>query len=178
MTYSVDMTESNPKEITPSQRRALRARAHALEPVVLIGDKGLTATVLAEIERALAVHELIKVRAQAERGERARMLDAACSATGASIVQHIGKILVLYREKPPEVAAKTRPKARKSAPRGAADDRPASRERETAGRPRRPSTASARREAADARGTGRPGSRTASPRRAPARPLGRQRTSR
>ncbi len=172
------MTESNPKEMTPSQRRALRARAHALEPVVLIGDKGLTATVVAEIERALGAHELIKVRAQAERGERARMLEAACSATGASIVQHIGKILVLYREKPPEAAAKARPKARRPAPRGAADDKAGTRDRETVGRPRRPSTASARREAAGPKGTGRPGSRTASPRQGPERPLRRPRTSR
>jgi len=55
------------EEITPAQRRALRAKAHALQPVVLIGDKGLSEAVLHEIEVNLTSHELIKVRAQSER---------------------------------------------------------------------------------------------------------------
>src|SRR3954470_14473113 len=89
-------------ELTLAQKRSLKARAHRLEPVVLIGDKGLSGSVLAEIERALSAHELIKVRAQAERGDRASMLEEISARTGASAVQHIGKVLVFYRPKPPE----------------------------------------------------------------------------
>ncbi len=88
-------------ELTPAQRQALKALAHKLTPVVLIGDKGLTPQVLEEIDRALAVRELIKVRAGAlERDARASALAEICAHTGAQVVQHIGKMLVIYREKP------------------------------------------------------------------------------
>jgi RNA-binding protein len=88
-------------ELTPQERTALRARAHKLTPVVMIGDKGLTEAVLAEIGRALDAHELIKVRAASdEREQRETWLRQTCEALGASPVQHIGKILVLFRESP------------------------------------------------------------------------------
>jgi RNA-binding protein len=87
--------------LTPEQRRRLRARAHALDPVVMIGQSGLSAAVLQEIERALKSHELIKIRvAGAERNDRELMLEAVCRATAAEPVQHIGKILVIHRENP------------------------------------------------------------------------------
>jgi len=58
--------------LNPAERKALRARAHKLEPVVMIGGKGLTDEVIAEIDRALSAHELIKVRAAGlEREARA-----------------------------------------------------------------------------------------------------------
>ena len=85
--------------LNPAQRKSLKARAHSLEPVVIIGGRGLTDEVLAEIDRALHVHELIKIRAAAlERGEREEALAAICDRTGAQAVQHIGKVLVLYRK--------------------------------------------------------------------------------
>ena len=85
--------------LNPAQRKSLKARAHALEPVVIIGGRGLTDEVLAEIERALRAHELIKVRAAAlEREEREQAFSAICDRTGAQAVQHIGKVLVLYRK--------------------------------------------------------------------------------
>jgi putative YhbY family RNA-binding protein len=85
----------------PAARKALKARAHALEPVVQIGEKGLSEEVLAEIARALAVHELIKVRAAGlDRDRREKALAGICARTGAQAVQHIGKVFVLYREKP------------------------------------------------------------------------------
>jgi putative YhbY family RNA-binding protein len=88
-------------ELTPQERTALRARAHKLDPVVMIGDKGLTESVLAEIGRALDAHELIKVKAASdEREQREAWLEQACEALGAAPVQHIGKILVLFRENP------------------------------------------------------------------------------
>ena len=87
--------------MTPQERSRLRALAHALDPVVMIGQSGLSPGVVAEIERALESHELIKIRvAGVERDERQAMLDEVCRATGAEPVQHIGKILVIHRENP------------------------------------------------------------------------------
>jgi putative YhbY family RNA-binding protein len=86
--------------LTAPQRKALRARAYKLDPIVQIGGKGLTGEVLAEIERALKAHELIKVRAgTAERDERDRMLEEICEKTGAAAVQQVGKVFVIYRKK-------------------------------------------------------------------------------
>jgi len=86
--------------LSPSERRALKARAHKLEPVVRIGAKGLTVDVVEEIDRALKAHELIKVRAGAlERDERDSAVASICEKTGAEAVQHIGKVFVLYRKK-------------------------------------------------------------------------------
>jgi RNA-binding protein len=81
-------------------RKALKAKAHKLEPVVLIGAKGLTEEVLAEIDRALKAHELIKVRALLERGDRDVAFKAICEHTGAQEVQQVGKVCVLYRKNP------------------------------------------------------------------------------
>lgn len=84
--------------LTPSQRRFLRARAHGLDPVVLIGDAGLSDAVLREIDLSLRAHELIKIRAAGEdRDGREALLQAICERLGAAPVQHIGKILVVYR---------------------------------------------------------------------------------
>src|SRR5712691_8983120 len=89
------------RPLSPSRRRELKARAHALDPVVLIGGAGLSPAVLAEIDRSLKSHELIKVRVNgADRLARDAILDEICSRTGAQPVQHIGKILVLFRENP------------------------------------------------------------------------------
>ena len=85
--------------LSPSRRRELKARAHALDPVVLIGGAGLTPAVLAEIDRALKSHELIKVRVPgADHPEREEILAEICRQTEAQAVQHIGKVLVLFRE--------------------------------------------------------------------------------
>lgn len=86
--------------MTPAERKVLKTRAHRLEPMVIIGGKGLTAEVVAEIDRALKAHELIKVRAPAaERDAREQMLSAICEQTGAQAVQQIGKVFVLFRKK-------------------------------------------------------------------------------
>jgi len=83
------------------QIRELKAKAHKLEPVVIIGAKGLTEEVLAEIERALKAHELIKVRAPAlERVARNEVLTQVCARTGAARVQQVGKVFVIYRKNP------------------------------------------------------------------------------
>jgi RNA-binding protein len=99
-------------ELTPSERRALRARAHHLRPVVIVGDAGLTPDVTREIDVSLRSHELIKIRVPGEeRGSRKELISAICEATGAQPVQHIGKILVIYRPRPEDE------KARETAPR-------------------------------------------------------------
>jgi RNA-binding protein len=87
--------------LTAAERKALKGKAHKLEPVVQIGAKGLTDEVVAEIERALTAHELIKVRAAAmEREERDTALKEIVLRTAALPVQQVGKVFVLYRKKP------------------------------------------------------------------------------
>ena len=86
--------------LNPAERKALKGRAHKLEPVVLIGNKGLTDQVVKEVDLALKVHELIKVRAPSvERGDREETLRTLCERTGAEAVQIIGKVFVMYRKR-------------------------------------------------------------------------------
>ena len=93
-------------ELTSAQRRALRARAHELDPVVMIGEAGLTTTVLNEIHRNLASHELIKIRVFGDdHAARVSVHDEICSTLHAAPVQHIGKILVVYRPAPEKAVA-------------------------------------------------------------------------
>lgn len=99
------------KTLTPAERRALKARAHQLDPVVMIGDSGLTSAVLHEIDLALNSHELIKIRALGDdREARSALADAIAEALDASPVQQIGKMLVLFRPRPPEAEAARAPK--------------------------------------------------------------------
>ncbi len=94
-------------ELTSTLRRALRARAHGLTPVVMIGEAGLSTTVLNETHRNLASHELIKIRVFAgDHATRSRLLDEICATLHAAPVQHIGKILVIYRPAPEKAVAK------------------------------------------------------------------------
>jgi RNA-binding protein len=95
--------------LSPSERRELTARAHDLEPVVMIGKEGLTASVIREIDRNLKAHELVKIRAMGERADRERWIGEAADLLNAAPVQHIGKVLVLWRENPE--LAKARAKA-------------------------------------------------------------------
>lgn len=87
--------------LTPAQRQFLKARAHSLQPVVMIGNQGLTPAVLKEAECALLAHELIKIKAASDDADTRRgWADALCAATGAHEVQRIGKVLVIYRPAP------------------------------------------------------------------------------
>ena len=87
--------------LSPIERKKLKARAHALDPIIHLGGKGLTEEVIAEIGRALAAHELVKVRAGGmERDAREAALAEICARLDAQPVQHIGKVLVLYRQRP------------------------------------------------------------------------------
>jgi RNA-binding protein len=146
---STRMRAMNP--ISPAERRVLKARAHALNPVVIVSGAGLSASVIAEIDRCLKAHELIKIRVFSDdRLQRESLLEGICERTGASPVQHIGKILVVYRqnpESPTPQRARTKPKApargqtaRARSTRGAGRSGPSKRA-PAPGRPRRRSTA-------------------------------------
>ncbi|MBJ7503599.1 MAG: YhbY family RNA-binding protein [Polynucleobacter sp.] len=87
--------------ITPAQRKSLKAKAHDLNPVVMIGNAGLSPSVIKEAQLALKSHELIKIRVLGDDRElRAEMYDKLCDALHAAPVQHIGKLLVVWRPKP------------------------------------------------------------------------------
>ena len=84
--------------LSTKQKQFLKGLAHHLNPVVMLGNNGLTEGVLAEIDNALAYHELIKVKiAGADRETKRLIIDAILRETNASEVQIIGHILVLYR---------------------------------------------------------------------------------
>jgi RNA-binding protein len=84
-------------ELTSAQRKWLRGRSHALEPVVRLGKNGLTEGVLAEIDGALASHELIKVQAPAPRAEKEEIARRIEEALDASLVGLVGHVLILFR---------------------------------------------------------------------------------
>ena len=87
-----------PVSLTPRERVSLKGRAHALEPLVHVGQAGLTDAVVRETERALAAHELIKVKIGAlDRVARAQLGETLCERTDAVLVQSVGKVFVLWR---------------------------------------------------------------------------------
>jgi putative YhbY family RNA-binding protein len=104
------------KTLTPAERRALRARAHSLHPIVMIGNAGVTPGILKEIDLALKSHELIKMRMLGDdRDARASAFDRICDAVDASPVQLIGKILVIFRPRPEPEAVPPAPRPGKKA---------------------------------------------------------------
>ena len=95
-----------PVPLTPRERAKLKARAHPLEPVVHVGNAGVTDKVAAELDRALTAHELIKVKVAApDRDAREALCDDICARADAAEVQRVGKVLVLWRPRPEEEQA-------------------------------------------------------------------------
>ena len=93
-------------QLKPAQRKEHRAAAHHLDPVVAIGNEGLTAAVRKEADTALNAHGLIKVRVFADdREARETLFQALADTLGAAPIQHIGKLLVLWRPMPEKVKA-------------------------------------------------------------------------
>ena len=85
--------------LTPNQRKHLRRLGHALQPVVLIGQQGLTEAVVREMDLALDAHELLKVRARVgERKLREDILAELAARTGSDLVQAIGNVGLYYRK--------------------------------------------------------------------------------
>jgi putative YhbY family RNA-binding protein len=102
--------------LSPKERQALKARAHGIKPVVLLGHSGLSTPVLKEIDRALVAHELIKVRVPGDdREERDSVFAEVADALSAARVQAIGKLLVLYRPTPEAAEPTTAPARDRSA---------------------------------------------------------------
>ena len=87
-------------QLTPAQRKEHRAEAHHLDPVVMVGGDGLTANVKKEVDSALNSHGLIKVRVFSDdRAAREAMFQTLADELNAAPIQHIGKLLVLWRPK-------------------------------------------------------------------------------
>lgn len=90
-----------PATLTPRERAHLKARAHKLEPTVFVGHGGATPAVIAEVDRALTAHELIKVKILGgDREAREAIGNQICAGADAAPVQHVGKVIVLWRPKP------------------------------------------------------------------------------
>ena len=90
-----------PHALTARERAHLKARAHGLEPVVHAGTSGVTDRLVAEVDRALTAHELIKVKVNTDdRADRFAIGDEICVRTGAAAVHRVGKIVVLWRPRP------------------------------------------------------------------------------
>jgi putative YhbY family RNA-binding protein len=88
-------------QLTPTERKVHRALAHHLDPVVMIGNDGLTPSVLKEIDLALNSHGLIKVRVLGDdRNQRESMFLELADQLGAAPIQHIGKLLIFWRPQP------------------------------------------------------------------------------
>ena len=84
--------------LTPNSRRGLKARAHVLKPVVWVGVAGLSDNVVNELDQRLRSHELIKIKVASDDWEiRNAILEEICARLKAAPVQHIGKMLVIYR---------------------------------------------------------------------------------
>jgi RNA-binding protein len=87
--------------LSEKQKKHLRRLAHALGPVVMLGNAGLTDGVVGELDRALTDHELVKVSARVgDRDARNAALDALAARTSAELVQRIGHVGVFYRRRP------------------------------------------------------------------------------
>lgn len=84
--------------LTATQRRYLRGLCHALKPLVMLGNKGLTDSVKAELEATLAHHELVKIKLSGgDREERQQQLDELLAASRAELVQQIGHVVSVFR---------------------------------------------------------------------------------
>ena len=84
-----------------AQKKYLRGLGHGLKPLIMVGDAGLSESLLVEFESTLAHHELIKVRVRVgDRKARDAIIDEMCSSSGAALVQRVGNMALLYRENP------------------------------------------------------------------------------
>lgn len=93
-------------DLTESQKKHLRGRGHDLNPTVMVGNSGLSESVLAEFEQTLSHHELIKVKIRVgDRAARDEIIKTLCEGQNATLIQKVGNVALLYRanpDKPPE----------------------------------------------------------------------------
>jgi RNA-binding protein len=98
---STPATSAAAPRLSERQKRHLRGLAHALDPIVRIGQAGASAAVVSELARALHDHELVKVKVPGgDREARARLLDELAAKSGSALVQRIGNVAVFYRAAP------------------------------------------------------------------------------
>ena len=87
--------------LSEAQKKYLRGLGHGLKPLIMVGDAGLSESLLVEFESTLAHHELIKVRVRVgDRKARDAIIEEMCSKSGAVMVQRVGNMALLYRENP------------------------------------------------------------------------------
>ena len=104
--------------LSSNERRALRARAHSLHPVVSISQNGLSESVVKEINASLASHGLIKIRVyHDDREVREHFFSTICEQLDAAPVQHIGKLLVIWRPQPDKASPAGKARAGRPEPR-------------------------------------------------------------
>lgn len=88
-------------EMTDDQKKRLRGLGHKLKPVIIVGGSGLTESLLEEFDRSLAHHELMKVRLSlGDRDARDQAIGVLCERSGATLVQRVGNIALLFLKKP------------------------------------------------------------------------------
>ena len=93
--------------LTEAQKKYLRGLGHQKKPLIIVGDAGLSESLLAEYETTLSHHELIKVRVRVgDRETRDSIIEKLCSVSAAELVQRIGNVALLYRENPDKKPAK------------------------------------------------------------------------
>jgi putative YhbY family RNA-binding protein len=103
--------------LSSERRRQLRAEAHSLKPVAAIAQHGLSAAVLKEIDACLKAHALIKIRVHDDdRATREGCLASICETLRAAPVQHIGKVLVIWRPRPEVERPAVAPRVRRRSP--------------------------------------------------------------
>jgi len=99
--------------VNSDRKKQLKAQAHILKPVIIVGQAGLTESVLKEIEITLDTHELIKIKVRAEKEQRNAIRDQIVTDTKSELIQSIGQVIVIYRKKPePKVEKVTGPRRR------------------------------------------------------------------
>lgn len=86
--------------LTSDQKRALKKKAHSLDPLVQVGKNGVTDGAIANIDKALTDHTLIKVKYINHKSEKRELTDAITSRTGSTLIDLIGNTAILYRENP------------------------------------------------------------------------------
>jgi RNA-binding protein len=103
------VSQSSPTTpLTGVQRKYLRGLAHGLDPVVHVGQKGLTEGVLSEIDHALDHHELVKIKIAADRDERREVADEIVARLGPELIGSIGTVAILFRRNPDRDVRKIR----------------------------------------------------------------------
>jgi len=86
--------------VDSARKKQLKTQAHSLKPVIIVGQSGLTESVLTELEITLDTHELIKIKIRAEKNERNQIRDQIITKSEAELIQTIGQIIVVYRKNP------------------------------------------------------------------------------